>query len=68
MQITIRIIYKGYSSRLMRRGSFPVNSKLFKEDPIKEAARVACEWIKQIRRESHIEEIIEVNYDEDKDY
>lgn len=67
MNITIRIIYKGYEARIMRRGSFPVDPFEFKVDPNKEAARVAYEWVNQIRREGHISEIIEVVYDQDKD-
>jgi hypothetical protein len=67
MHITIRIIYKGYSSRLMQRASFPVNAFEFEINPDKEAARVANEWIKQIRREIHVEEILEVIYDDNKD-
>jgi hypothetical protein len=49
----------------MRRGSFPVNKKRFKEDPDREAVRTTREWIKEIRREGHISEIIEVVYDGD---
>jgi hypothetical protein len=67
MNITIKVIYRGYEARLMRRGSFPVNSFEFEIDPDQEAARVAYEWIKQIRREGHIEEIIEVFYNGEND-
>lgn len=67
MHITIKILYKGYSSRLMQRGSFPINQFEFEINPDKEAARVANEWIKQIRREVHINEILEVIYDDNKD-
>jgi hypothetical protein len=67
MNITISIIYKGYTSRILQRGSFPVNARRFKEDPHLEAARVTCAWIKQIRREAHIEEIIEVIYDDNNE-
>jgi FAD synthase len=67
MTITIRIIYRGYAARIMRRGSFSVNTFEFDIDSNQEAARVAYEWVKQIRREAHIEEIIEVVYDQDKD-
>jgi hypothetical protein len=51
----------------MQRGSFPVNPFEFEINPDKEAARVANEWIKQIRRENHVEKILEVNYDDNKD-
>jgi hypothetical protein len=63
LHITIRVIYKGYSSRLMQRASFPVNPFEFEIDPDKEAARVANQWINQIRREIHVEKILEVIYD-----
>lgn len=51
----------------MQRGSFPINPFEFKVEPDKEAARVAMEFLKMIRKEGHIEEIIEVVYNDDKD-
>ena len=67
MEITIRIIYQGFESKILQRGSFPVNVKLFKENPDQEAANVTYTWLQQIRREAHVEEILEVVYDNDKD-
>lgn len=66
MNITIRIIYQGYTSRIMRRAEFKVNMKRFNEDPDQEAARVAMDFLKMIRKEGHIEGIIEVVYNDDK--
>lgn len=67
MNITIRIIYRGYAARIMRRGSFPVDPFEFEVDPHKEASRAAMEFLKMIRKEGHIEEIIEVVYNDDND-
>jgi hypothetical protein len=67
MNITIRIIYQGYTSRIMRRGSFPVDPFEFEVNPNQEAVRVAMEFLKMIRKEGHIEEILEVVYNGDKD-
>lgn len=67
MQISIRIIYRS-DSRLMQKASFPVNIKLFKEDPAKEAARLAYEWWKQIKKKmSYRAEIESVVYNEEID-
>lgn len=51
----------------MQRGSLPVNMTQFKKDTNKEAARVAFEWIKQIRREAYVSEIVEVIYNDNHD-
>jgi hypothetical protein len=66
-EITIKFIYQGYSTKIMRGGSFPVNIRRFKDNPEREAARIAFEWMKEIRKEGHIEEILKVTYDEDHD-
>lgn len=67
MNITIRIIYQGFTSKLMQRGSFPVNIKRYEKFPDHEAAYVAHDWLKEIRKEAHVEEILEVIYNEDHD-
>lgn len=67
MNITIRIIFQGYAAKLMQRASFPVNLKRYEKYPDLEAAYVAYAWLKQIRNEAHINEIIEVIYNEDLD-
>lgn len=67
MTITIKIIYKGYESRFLRRADFKVNSFEYEIDPNKEAAHVAYEWLKQIGREGHVSEIINVTYNETND-
>jgi hypothetical protein len=65
MNITIRIIYQGYAAKLMQRGDFEVNRKRYEKYPDYEAAFVAFEWLKEIRKEAHAEEIIEVIYNDD---
>jgi hypothetical protein len=67
VNITIRIIYQGYAARIMRRGSFSVDPFGFEVNPNQEAARVAIEFLKMIRKEGHIEEIIEVIYNGEHD-
>lgn len=67
MHITIKIIYKGYTSRIMRNAEFPVDPFEFEINPDKEAAGVAYEWYMQIRREQHVKEIISVEYNEKHD-
>jgi hypothetical protein len=67
MNIIIRIIYRGYASKIMRRGEFKVSMKQFKEDPDRVAANEAMKFLKMIRKEGHIEEIIEVVYNDDHD-
>ncbi len=67
MNITIKIIYKGYEVKTLSQGSFEVRNNQFKRDPQGEAALMAYKWIKQIRRESHLSEIIKVAYNEEND-
>jgi hypothetical protein len=67
MKIVIKIIYKVYGIKSMQCGAFPLNPKKFKEDPDQEAARVAFNWLKEIKREMNVEEIVEVVYDGDQD-
>jgi predicted O-methyltransferase YrrM len=67
MKITIRIIYQGYAAKLMQRASFAVNQKAFKVDPDRKAARIAYEWLKEIKREGHVQEIVKVIYNNDQD-
>jgi hypothetical protein len=66
-EITIKIIYREYESRIMRRGSFSMNPKRFREDPDHEVARVAFARLHQFNREEYIKEIIEIVYNDDKD-
>lgn len=67
MQISIRIIYKG-NARIMQKGIFPVNSYHFKQDPDQEAARIAHEWWKKIKKEmSYRAKIESVTYNEEID-
>lgn len=66
MNITIEIHFKSDSdSKIMKRGSFPVNVSKFNKDQNREAARVAFEWWKQIKHEnSYRIKIEKVTYDE----
>lgn len=67
MEISIRVIYQS-DSRLMQKASFSINIKNFKDDPDKEAARVAYEWWKQIKSDmSYRAKIVNVVYNEDID-
>jgi hypothetical protein len=65
--INIKIIYRGYTSRILRDADFPVDPFEYEIDPNKEAARITLQWLKQIRREGHIDHIISVIYNSDKD-
>jgi hypothetical protein len=67
MNITIRIIYQGYAAKLMQRGSFPVNVKRYEKYPDHEAALVAYDWLKEIRKEASVTEILEIMYNDDRD-
>jgi hypothetical protein len=54
MNITIQIMYTSdYDSKLMQKGSFPVNNFHFKQKPEKEAVRVAFEWWKSSFFKTH---------------
>jgi len=48
MNINIALHYVNRGNRKLRRGDFKVNAYKYKEDPIKEAVRVAKEWINQL--------------------
>jgi hypothetical protein len=67
VNITIRIIYQGYASKLMQRGDFPMNAKRYEKYPDHESAYVAYNWLKKIRKEAHVNELIEVIYNDDRD-
>jgi hypothetical protein len=51
----------------MQRGEFKVNAYHYKQNPQQEASRVAFDWLKQVRKEAHVEEIIEVIYNDVND-
>lgn len=69
MNITIQIMYTSdYDSKLMQKGSFPVNTYHYKQKPDKEATRVAFEWWKLIKHDlSYRVEIDEVIYNGEHD-
>lgn len=50
--INVEVHYKMNDNRLLRRGPFPVVPANFIKDEKQEAARVAYEFIRQIRKES----------------
>ncbi|MEH7442765.1 hypothetical protein V7201_10715 [Bacillus sp. JJ1122] len=51
MNITIDLYLIANDTNFSQRGSFPVRVTPFKQDPHKEAARVAGEWLRRIRRD-----------------
>lgn len=64
MNIKIEVYLIANNSRFMQAGSFTVRTAAYKQDPNKEAARVARDWIKQIKRGMMYPiEIIKVFYD-----
>lgn len=69
MKVTIKIIYTSDgTTKIMQRASFPVNTKYFKDDPDQEAARVAFDWWKHIKRNMfHRVLINEIFYNENHD-
>jgi hypothetical protein len=67
MQIVIRLIVLVRGYEVLSNGSLPVKEWLYKEDPDKEAARVAIEWINKEKRQMHVEGIIKVIYEDKKD-
>lgn len=67
MEIVIRIIVQTRGIRSMSAGSFLVNQRLFREDANKEAAKVAYQWIKQVKKEMDVDVIEKVIYNGDND-
>jgi hypothetical protein len=65
MDIAIKIIYQGYAAKLMQRGAFTVNRKRYEKYPDYEAAYITYDWLKEIRKQAHLEEIIEVIYNDE---
>lgn len=62
--ISISVTYVGPGgSKILQRGEFPVNLPNFKNDEFREAARVAKEFIEQIRRETGRIQLEQVLYD-----
>ncbi|MDQ0860022.1 hypothetical protein [Bacillus sp. V2I10] len=51
MQILITLHYFVADGKFRQSGDFKVDVRSYKEDPDKEAARVAYEWFREIRRE-----------------
>jgi hypothetical protein len=66
MQVVIKLVVSVRGYEVLSNGSFPVNERLFKENPDKVAARVASEWITEMKREVEVEDIIKVVYNDDK--
>jgi len=51
MQIVIALHYYVNDVKTLQQGEFRVNLKNYREDPNKEAARIAYEWLRKVRRE-----------------
>ena len=51
MQIVIDLYYFVNGMKTLQCGYFKVNLRNYKEDPDKEAARVAYEWFRQVKRD-----------------
>jgi hypothetical protein len=66
MQINIEIMYSVHDSSCMRRASFPVNVRKFRQDPEKEATRIAIIWLRNIKKEhgSFDLSVIKLTYDQ----
>jgi hypothetical protein len=62
LNITIEIIYRGYEHKILQSGSFQVNVKAFKENEKEEAARVALNWIDELKKETPHMRMIKVKY------
>jgi hypothetical protein len=66
MQINIEIMYSVHDSGCMRKASFSVNVRQFREYPDKEATRIAIFWLRNIKKEhgSFDLSVIKVTYDQ----
>lgn len=51
MQIVIALHYFVNGVKTLRQGEFRVNIRNYEEDPDKEAARIAYDWLRKVRRE-----------------
>lgn len=51
MQIVIKLHYFVNGMKNLQQGEFRVNVRKYKEDPDKEAARIAYKWFHELRRE-----------------
>lgn len=67
MNITIAIHYIHNDNKVLRRGSFPVNTVNYMKDEKGEAARVAYDFINYIRKESSPRIIVENVFYNDND-
>lgn len=67
MQIHIRVLFTRYGTKAFRQANFTVNTYRFKQDPNQESARVAYDWIKQLKRESEISGLNKVVWNEEND-
>lgn len=62
--IVIQIFYTVYDNKIMRKGEFRVNSRLYQQYPDLEAAKVANKWFRDIQKEhGFAAEIIKVVYE-----
>ncbi|WP_428909455.1 hypothetical protein [Niallia sp. Krafla_26] len=67
MNIHIELTYIGWESTITQKGNFRVDDREFREVPDKAAAEVTLNWIKGIRRERGINNILKVTYNNEHD-
>jgi hypothetical protein len=68
MNITLNVFLEANGNKFLQRGTFPVKPSQFKKDPDQEAARVANNWIREIRRVVNGQvNIVKVIYDGEAD-
>lgn len=64
MTILIMVRYQSAAGGVLQQGYFKTKAWLYKENPDKEAARVAKEFVRQIKRDNPYEiTITEVTYE-----
>lgn len=68
IEISIAVHYVGYyETKILQRGSFPVNFRKYKENEKAEVTRVANGFIKEIKESIHVTRIEKVIYNGSQD-
>ncbi|WP_026694070.1 hypothetical protein [Peribacillus kribbensis] len=70
MNINIEVVLNVNGINVLQKGTFPINNRRFKEDPDNEAAFIAQEWIKLLRKKSgyfYDSDIVRVKYNGEND-
>lgn len=62
MNVLVELTYIGWDCTIQRRGSFPVNQKIFNKNNEAAAAEIAIKWIREIRRNEQISRLISVKF------